>query len=121
MKRIDLWSVARTVFPLGWIVAFIVIFVSYLLVGSLVINLASEFTDVPIIDRGTGVFAGFLLSLLLGFFSTVALTLIAVVAAVIYNFLAALGGGISVKLSEPVAMSESSGGETDKSQGKESE
>ena len=102
IKEIQVWSVARTVFPLAWIVSFIVIFGGYLLVGGLIANLVDEFTDVPVIDRGTGVVAGILFSLAAGFLSTIAATLVAVVGAVVYNLLAALGGGVSVGLSEPV-------------------
>jgi len=117
IKEIQVWSVARTVFPLGWIVSFIVLFGSYLLVGGLISNLAREFTEFPVVDQGLGVFAGILLSLLLGFLNTIVLTIIAVIAAVIYNFLAALGGGVSVRLSEPVPASETSEGETSSAQG----
>ena len=113
IKEIHVWSVARTVFPLAWIVSFIVILGSYLLVGGLIINFASEFTDVPVVDRGAGVAVGILFSLVMGFISTVAATLIAVAAAVIYNFLAALGGGVSVGLSEPVPAPESTREESD--------
>ena len=101
IKEIQVWSVARTIFPLAWIVSSIIIFGGYLLVGGLIADLASEFAEWPVIDRGIGIVAGVLFSLVLGFFSTIAVTLIAVVAAVIYNFLAALGGGVSVGLSEP--------------------
>ncbi len=102
IKEIQVWSVARTVFPLAWIVSFIVIFGGYLLVGGLIANLVDEFTDVPVIDRGAGVVAGILFSLAAGFLSTIAATLVAVVGAVVYNLLAALGGGVSVGFSEPV-------------------
>lgn len=111
IKEFHVWSVARTVFPLAWIVSSIIIFGSYLLVGGLIINFASEFTDVPVVDRGAGVVVGILFSLVMGFLSTVAATLIAVAVAVIYNFLAALGGGVSVGLSEPFPASEPTQGE----------
>ena len=102
IKEIQVWSVARTVFPLAWIVSFIVIFGGYLLVGGLIANLVDEFTDVPVVDPGAGAIAGILFSLVLGFFSAVAATLLAVVVAAVYNLLAALGGGVSVGFSEPV-------------------
>ncbi|GAH07657.1 unnamed protein product, partial [marine sediment metagenome] len=100
-----------TVFPLAWIVSSIIIFGSYLLIGGLITNLAGEFTDVPVVDWGPGVAVGILFSLVMGFLSTVAATLIAVAAAVIYNFLAALGGGVSVGLSEPFPAPEPTQGE----------
>jgi len=106
IKEIQVWSVARTVFPLAWIVSFIVILGSYLLVGGVIASFAGEFTDLPVIDRGAGVVVGILFSLVMGFLGTVAITLIAVVAAAGYNLLAALGGGVSVDISEPVPVPE---------------
>ncbi len=106
IKEIQVWSVARTVFPLAWIVSFIVIFGGCLLIGGLVASIAGQLTDIPAIDPGTGAIAGILFSLVLGFFSAVAATLLAVVAAAAYNLLAALGGGVSVGFSEPVPVPE---------------
>lgn len=111
IKEIQVWSVARTVFPLAWIVSSIVIFGGYLLVGGLIANLVDEFTDLPVIDRGTGIAAGILFSLAGGFLSTIATTLVAVVAAMGYNLLAALGGGVSVGFSEPVPTQDKPGAE----------
>ena len=101
IREIQVWSVVRTVFPLGWIVSTLVIFGTYLLVGSLLTSLANEFTEMPLVDWGAGVFTGILVSVLLGFFCTVTATLLAVVAVVVYNLLAALGGGVSIRLAEP--------------------
>ncbi len=101
IREIQVWSVVRTIFPLGWIISTLIIFSAYLLVGSLLTNLANEFTETPVFDSGISVAVGIVLSILLGFLSTVATTLLAVVVVVVYNFLAALGGGVSVRLTEP--------------------
>ncbi|UCH63859.1 MAG: DUF3566 domain-containing protein [Fidelibacterota bacterium] len=106
IKEIQVWSVARTVFPLAWIVCSIVIFCVYLLIGSLLTNLVDEFAEMPVIDQGVGIGAGILFSLAAGFLSTIATTLIAVLVAVVYNLLVALGGGVSVGFSESALATE---------------
>ena len=60
ISEIQVWSVARTVFPLGWIVSTIVIFFSFLLIGGAVANLAVEYPELPEIPQGIGVIAGIL-------------------------------------------------------------
>ena len=106
IKHIQVWSVARTMFPLAWIVSFIVIFAGCLLVSGLVAKITGQLTDMPAVDPGDGAIAGILLGLVLGFFSAAAATLLAIVAAAAYNLLATLGGGVSVGFSEPVPVPE---------------
>jgi hypothetical protein len=103
IKEINVWSVARTVFPLVWIVSAVVIFFGTLFVGRIVQNLLGEFTDVPfdIYGGGVSIMAGIGLGLVLGLLNSIMTTLLAVLCAFIYNFLANLGGGVSVRLSGP--------------------
>ncbi|UCH09983.1 MAG: DUF3566 domain-containing protein [Fidelibacterota bacterium] len=100
IKEINVWSVARTVFPLAWIVSAVVIFLGTLFVGRVAENLISRFADMPldIYGGGVSVLAGIALGLVLGFLNSIITTLVAVLAAFVYNFLASLGGGISVRL-----------------------
>ena len=100
IKELHLWSIARTVFPLAWIVSVIVIFAGLLLVESFVTALLGAFTESPTELPATGPVAGLLISIVLGFFFTLATTAVALVTAVVYNFLVALGGGISITLSD---------------------
>jgi uncharacterized protein YacL len=100
IKEVNIWSVARTVFPLAWIISIIVIFGGYLLFGRMLESAVSEFADGPLILPGIGAVAGFLLSIGLGFMNAVFSTILALLAVVIYNFLASLGGGFSVVLAE---------------------
>ncbi len=83
-----------------WMVAAIITFIGYLIAGSVITSLASEFTDVPLVDPGSGVLAGIFISLFLGFFGTILMTLSAVIFVVIYNFLTSIGGGITINLAE---------------------
>lgn len=113
IKNIQLWSVVRTIFPAMWMVAAIITFIGYLIAGSIMTSLASDFTDVPLVDPGSGVLAGILLSLILGFFGTIMMTLSAVIFVVIYNFLASVGGGIAIILSEQTDVREPDGEDRD--------
>ena len=100
IKEFHLWSIARTVFPLAWMLAVIVIFAGLLLVESLVTSLLGAFIDDPTALPTVGPVAGLLISIVLGFFFTIAVTVVALMSAVVYNFLAALGGGISISLAD---------------------
>lgn len=100
IKNIQLWSVVRTIFPAMWMVAAIITFIGYLIAGSIITSLASEFTDIPLVDPGSGVLAGIFISLFLGFLGTIMITLSAVIFVVIYNFLTSIGGGIAIDLAE---------------------
>ena len=100
IKELHLWSIARTVFPLAWMVSVIVIFAGLLLVESFVTALFGVFTDDPTALPAAGPVAGLLISIVLGFFFTMATTVVALMSAVVYNFLVALGGGISINLAD---------------------
>ena len=113
IKNIQLWSVVRTIFPAMWMVAAVITFIGYLIAGSFISSLASEFTDVPLADPGSGMLAGILLSLFLGFLSTIMITLSAVIFVVIYNLLASIGGGIAINLIEQTDSREPDGGDRD--------
>ncbi|MFC1542999.1 DUF3566 domain-containing protein [Candidatus Neomarinimicrobiota bacterium] len=119
IREIQVWSVARTVFPLGWIISFLIILGSYLLIGGLVTDLASDYSKWSVVERGAGIIGGILLSLVMGFFSSILITLTAVITAVIYNFLAALGGGFAINLTESAPAPPSTGdkADTDKTEG----
>ncbi|UCH11216.1 MAG: hypothetical protein JSU61_04825 [Fidelibacterota bacterium] len=91
---------ARTVFPLSWVISIIVIFGGYLLFGRILESAASEFTDAPLVLPGIGAVAGFFLSIGLGFLNAIISTILALLTVVVYNFLASLGGGFSVTMSE---------------------
>ncbi|MBA7581925.1 hypothetical protein ES708_23839 [subsurface metagenome] len=100
IRKIDPWSVARTVFPLAWIVSAVTIFLVYLLAGGILARVIKEVADTPVSLDGTGVFMGFFLSIILGFFSTIATTISSVIMVAAYNFLASLGGGFVVHLAD---------------------
>lgn len=107
IKEVHLWSVARTVFPLAWIITALVLFTSFLVVDSILTGLLSEFTDEFDAQQGLGLLSGFMASVILGFFATIAGTLVAVVGAVVYNYLVAAGGGVTVTVAEqPQVVSE---------------
>ncbi len=107
IKEVHLWSVARTVFPLAWIITALVLFTSFLVVDSILTGLLSEFTDDFDAQQGLGLLSGFMASIILGFFATIAWTLVAVVGAVVYNYLVAAGGGVTVTVAEqPQVVSE---------------
>ena len=104
IKEIDIWTVLRTVFPLAWIATTFLLMLTWLLAGGLLSALAGEISGMPAVDPTAGVAAGVLLSLIAGFMATIPITICAAIVAVAYNFLAALGGGITVTLEEqPVA------------------
>ncbi|MEE9161368.1 MAG: hypothetical protein V3U35_00205 [Candidatus Neomarinimicrobiota bacterium] len=110
IKEVHLWSVARTVFPLAWIITALVLFMSFLVVDSLLTGLLSEFTDDFDAQQGPGLLSGFLASVILGFFATIAWTLVAVVGAVVYNYLVAAGGGVTLSVAEqPSTIEEETG------------
>ena len=111
VKQVDVWSVARTVFPLLWLVHFILSFVTWILISHLVGNLAHELTGYSIISGGIGIVMIVTVSLIFGFSGAVLTTLIAVLMAVLYNFLARLGGGITLNLAEIPTSQESGEGE----------
>ena len=105
IKEIQVWSVARTMFPLAWILNAVVFFCMYLLVGSLIASLSEGLPGLSIIEPGAGIWVGLLFSVLMGFFGAVVITLLAVLAVGIYNLLGSLGGGFSIRLSDPEAPS----------------
>jgi hypothetical protein len=100
IKEINIWSVARTVFPLAWLISIILIFGGYLLFGRVLTSAASELTDVPMVLPGVGAVAGFFMSIGLGFLNAILSTILALLTIVVYNFLASMGGGFSITLSE---------------------
>jgi hypothetical protein len=100
IKEINIWSVARTVFPLAWMISIILIFGGYLLFGRVLTSAASELTDVPMVLPGIGAVAGFFMSIGLGFLNAIFSTILALLTVVVYNFLAGMGGGFSISLTE---------------------
>ncbi|MCH7498306.1 MAG: DUF3566 domain-containing protein [Candidatus Marinimicrobia bacterium] len=107
IKELDLWSVARTVFPLFWIISALLVIAGYLLIGSIIGNLLAEYTG-----HGWGIYGLALIilaSILVGFFSAIGLTLVAVAMALAYNFLSSLGGGVTVTLAELEGAAEAAG------------
>ena len=98
IKELDLWSVARTVFPLFWIISALLVIAGYLLIGSIISSLLAEFTGHGWSIHGLALII--LASILVGFISAIGLTLVAVAMAVAYNFLSSLGGGVTVTLAE---------------------
>jgi hypothetical protein len=100
IKEINIWSVARTVFPLAWLISIILIFGGYLLFGRVLTSAASELTDVPMVLPGVGAVAGFFMSIGLGFLNAILSTILALLTIVVYNFLASMGGGFSITLSQ---------------------
>ena len=100
ISHIDPWSVARTMFPLAWLLGFVAILLIYLLAGSLVMAVASEYYDVPEGTGEIGLAGALFASLLTGFIYAIFATLLSVLAAITYNLLARLGGGISIEMEE---------------------
>jgi len=100
ISHIDPWSVARTMFPLTWLLGFVAILMIYLLAGSLVMTMASEYYDVPEGASEIGLAGALFASLLTGFIYAIFATLLSVVAAFGYNLLARLGGGVSIEMEE---------------------
>ena len=96
LTHIDVWSVARTVFPLAWAVSAVMLFLVYLLAGSLLMNLASDYYDVPAGAGSVGIFAALLASIITGFIYSIFATLFTVLAAGGYNLLAQVGGGFAL-------------------------
>ena len=95
LTHIDAWSVARTVFPLAWGVSAVLLFLIYLLAGSLLMSLASEYYDLPPAAGSVGIFAALLASIITGFIYSIFATFFSVLAAAGYNLLAQVGGGFS--------------------------
>lgn len=95
LTHIDAWSVARTVFPLAWAVSAMMLFLVYLLAGSLLMNLASDYYDVPAGAGSVGIFAALLASIITGFIYSIFATLFTVLASGGYNLLAQVGGGFA--------------------------
>ncbi len=110
IKELDLWSVARTVFPLFWIISALIMIVAYLLIGSIIVNLIADTTGYGRVIPGLGLVI--LASSFMGFFSAMGLTLVAVAVAVAYNLLTSLGGGVTVTLAEEEGATEAAGGAT---------
>ncbi len=106
IKEIDIWTVLRTVFPLAWIATTFLFMLTWLLAGGLLSALAGEISGMPAVDPTAGLAAGVLLSLIAGFMATIPITICAAIVATAYNFLAALGGGITVTLEEQPAVDE---------------
>ena len=98
IKELDLWSVARTVFPLFWIISALIIVAGYVLIGSIVGSLLADLTGHGWSIQGLGLII--LAGIFMGFFSAVGLTLVAVAVAVAYNLLSSLGGGVTMTLAE---------------------
>ncbi len=98
IKEIDVWTVLRTVFPLAWIATTFLFMLAWLIAGGLLSALADEISGIPAMDPTAGVAAGVLLSLITGFMATIPITICAAIVATAYNFLAAMGGGITVSL-----------------------
>ena len=116
IKEINVWSVARTVFPLAWIVSAVVIFLATLFVGRIAENLIIRFTEMPVdvvYGGGVSILVGIALGLVMGFLNAIMTTLIAVLGVLVYNFLASLGGGIAVRLAEELPDSGSAGETSD--------
>ena len=97
---------ARTVFPLGWLSAIVLFLLNYLFWGGLVVHWTRELGGYDVSLAGAGVMLGLLLSILFGFLAAVMLTVTGLVLAVIYNLLAALGGGVLVELSEAPSLTD---------------
>ncbi len=101
-------------------VAALITFISYLIAGGVISSLVSELTDAPLVDSGSGVLAGIFISLFLGFFGTILMTLSAVIFVVIYNFLSSIGGGIAINLAEQPDVREPDGEDRDAARAGES-
>ena len=98
IAHIDPWSVARTVFPLAWLLAFIAVLIIYTLAGSVIMNMASEIYDVPAGSGRIGMVVALFASLITGFIYSIFATVLAAIGAAAYNFLAGLGGGIEISM-----------------------
>ena len=111
IKRIDIWSVARTLFPLGWLLFAVISFITYLFMQSIASGIAESLGDYSWWEEGTptprmGLGAGILFSVVGGLFSTILVTFASVLGAAIYNYLAKMGGGITVNLARYTVISE---------------
>lgn len=100
VNRIDVWSVVRTVFPLGWIVWALLNLVFFLTAGNILSQFARQFSDFEAVDMQVGVLGSILLSVIMAFFQTVITTIVFALATSVYNLLAEMGGGISVSLND---------------------
>lgn len=100
IRNIQLWSVVRSLFPIMWLVITVTLLAGYLMAGSMIANLVNDYGDILWVDESVGVGVGIVLSLLLGFFGTILMTLSAVIFVVAYNLFSALGGGIVIELSD---------------------
>ena len=69
----------------------------YTLAGSMMMNMANEYYDVPDGMGSIGLAGAFFASLFTGFIYAIIATLFSVLGAAGYNFLARLGGGIAIK------------------------
>ncbi len=121
IKEIQVWSVARTVFPLAWVLSAVVVFGLYLAVDSLVDTLTNDILGASAIEPDVGVGVGLIFSLVFGFFSTVVITVLSVLTIELYNFLAGLGGGFSIRVSELDATTSHPEGRTSGTAGTEEE
>ncbi len=100
IRRLNLWSVARTVFPLAWLTTIVLFFLNVIFWGGLVVHWARQLGGYEVPLGGEGVVLGLFLSVFFGFLSAVALTITAIVLAFFYNLLAGLGGGVTLDLTE---------------------
>ena len=100
VNRIDVWSVVRTVFPLGWVVWALLDLMFFFMAGNILSQFTRQFSEFGAVDMPAGVLVGILLSVFTAFFQTVITTIIFALATSVYNFLAGLGGGITITLND---------------------
>lgn len=85
-------------FPLSWLLGFVAVLLLYLLAGSMVMNMANEYYDVPDGAGQIGLVGAFFASLFTGLIYAIFATLFSVIGAFGYNFLTRLGGGVAITL-----------------------
>lgn len=98
IRHIDPWSVAKTVFPLSWIVISTVLWLMFMLVGSMMPPMMSDMYDMPMEAMGT--VAMIFVGLIGGFIQSVFITLFVSFGTVGYNWLASLGGGFEIDIED---------------------
>lgn len=103
VRKIDIWSLVRTIFPMIWGISAILIFVIFVIFG----RASSAWMETYDLDApdmgGLGTLAAIFISLFTGFISAAFQTMIIAPAIGIYNLLARVGGGIVLVLEEDEA------------------
>ncbi len=95
---------ARSVFPMTWIILFLLNLMFFAMIDSIMEGMEGLLSDSEMVGEAGGFLVWFIFSALASLFGSLFITALIILALAFYNWSVSVGGGIVISLSDPISL-----------------